>query len=173
MAKAEPLRKTGIPLVPGFEDRIRDARYLVGEDRFLVTFESGKEYGFARSLLECDDGSDVARVRVNGKRFFFQVTQVSGKKYEVPWDRVLYEAEPSYPYFRRRKSRVERQRVGEQIKKARRAKGMTQAQLARSAGILRPNLSRIEAGKHRPTLDTLEKIAAGLKLPVVDLVLKR
>jgi transcriptional regulator with XRE-family HTH domain len=50
---------------------------------------------------------------------------------------------------------------------------MTQAQLARAAGILRPNLSRIESGKHRPSVETLEKIAAALKLPVVDLILRQ
>ncbi len=173
MAKAEALKST-VTLALGFEDKIRDARYLVGEDRFLVTFESGKEYGFARSLLECDDGSDVVSVRVDGKRFFFHVTQASGNKYEVPWDRVLYEAEASYPYHRRARAQIEKaQVVGGQIRELRKAKGMTQAQLARAAGILRPNLSRIEAGKHRPTLETLEKIAAALEIPVVDLIIRR
>jgi DNA-binding XRE family transcriptional regulator len=159
---------------PGVEDKIRDARYLVGEDRFLVTFESGKEYGFARSLLECDDGTDVVSVKIDGKRFFFHVTQASGNKYEVPWDRVLYEAEISYPYFRSHKARLERpEAVGEQVRKLRKIKGMNQAQLARAAHILRPNLSRIEAGRHRPTLETLEKISAALKIPVVDLILRK
>ena len=63
--------------------------------------------------------------------------------------------------------------VGRQVRGLRKIKGMTQAQLARAAGILRPNLSRIEAGKHRPTLETLEKLAAALKVPVVDLIVRR
>lgn len=173
MAKAEALKST-VTLAPGFEDRIRDARYLVGENRFVVTFESGKEYGFSRSSLDCDDGSDVVSVRVDGKRFFFQVAQASGNKYEVPWDRVLYEAEPSYPYYRRNRARVEKSgAVAAQVRNLRKAKGITQAQLARAAGILRPNLSRIEAGKHRPTLDTLEKLAAALKVPVVHLIVRK
>ena len=173
MAKAEALRST-VTLAPGFEDKIRDARYLVGADRFLVTFDSGKEYSFARSLLECDDGTDVVSVRVDGKRFFFHVTQASGNRYEIPWDRVLYEAEASYPYHRGNRAQIGKpQAVGEEIRNLRKAKGMTQAQLARAAGILRPNLSRIEAGKHRPTLETLERIAAALKVPVVDLILRR
>ncbi len=174
MAKAEALQRPAA-LAPGFEDKIRDARYLVGEDRFLVTFESGKEYGFARSVLECDDGTDVVSVKVDGRRFFFQVTQASGNKYEVPWDRVLHEAEASYPYYyRRNRARIGRSgAVAEQVKDLRKAKGMTQAQLARAAGILRPNLSRIEAGKHRPTLETLERLAAALKVPVVDLILRK
>ena len=63
--------------------------------------------------------------------------------------------------------------VGRQVRGLRKIKGMTQAQLARAAGILRPNLSRIESGKHRPTLETLEKLAAALRVPVVELIVRR
>lgn len=63
--------------------------------------------------------------------------------------------------------------AGGEIRKLRKARGMTQAKLARAAKILRPNLSRIEAGKHRPTLETLEKLAGALKVPVVDLIAGR
>ena len=38
---------------------------------------------------------------------------------------------------------------------------------------LRSNLSRIEAGKHRPTLETLEKLVAALKIPVAELIADR
>ncbi|MBI4527107.1 MAG: helix-turn-helix transcriptional regulator [Deltaproteobacteria bacterium] len=173
MAKAETV-KSSETLACGFEAKIRDARYLVGADRFTVTFDNGKEYSFLRSLLECDDGSDVTKVEVDAKRFFFHVSQASGNKYEVPWDRVLHESEPSYPYFRGRRFRVQgAQDIGKRITKLRKAKGMTQAEFARACGILRPNLSRIEAGKHRPTLETLEKIAAALRLRVVDILARR
>jgi DNA-binding XRE family transcriptional regulator len=152
-------------------DRIRDARYRVGEDRLFVTFDSGKEYRFTRSLLECDDGTDVVSVKVDRKRFYCRVSQASGNNYEVPWDRVLYEAEASYPYARTHTATIARPRsVGTEIAKARKTRRITQADLARAANILRPNLSRIEAGKHRSTLETLEKLAAALKVPVVDLI---
>ena len=65
------------------------------------------------------------------------------------------------------------QSVGGEISKLRKARGMTQAELARAAKILRPNLARIEAGKHRPTLETLEKLAGALKVPIVDLIADR
>jgi len=174
MAKAEALKKiTSFPR-PGFEDKIRDVRYLVGDDRFLVTFDSGKEYRFARSLLECDDGTDLVTVRVDKKRYFFHVAQASGNRYEVPWDRVLYEVEESYLHFRRRGVRITgHQGVGRKIRELRKAKEMTQGQLARAAGMMRPNLTRIEAGKHRPTIETLEKIAGTLKVSVVDLIIGR
>jgi hypothetical protein len=35
-----------------------------------------------------------------------------------------------------------------------------------------PNLPRVEAGRHRPTLETLERVATALKVPVVDLILR-
>jgi DNA-binding XRE family transcriptional regulator len=172
MAKAEAFTKSLTP-APGFEDKIRDVRYQVSQDLFLVTFDSGKEYSMDRSLLECDDGTDLLTVRVASRRFFFEVTQASGNKYEIPWDRVLYEAEAAYPYFRGRHQGIAKSpTVGRKIRKMRNAKGLTQAELARAAGMVRPNLSRIEAGKHRPSLATLERIAAALKVPVADLISK-
>lgn len=172
MAKAEALKKS-LPLAPGFEDKIRDVRYPVSEDRFLITFDSGREYSIDRSRFESDDGTDLLTVKVDRRRFFFQVTQASGNKYEIPWDRVLYEAEASYPYFRARPTRIGNgQTVGRKIREMRKAKRMTQVKLARATGMVRPNLSRIEAGRHRPTLATLERIAAALQVPVADLISK-
>jgi DNA-binding XRE family transcriptional regulator len=157
-----------------FEKKIRDARYSVGEDRFIVTFDSGKEYSFPRSSMEVDDGSDLLNIQVDRGRFFFRVTQVSGNRYEIPWDRVLHEAEPAYQYFRGRLNRTKtRQEIGATIRKLREAKGVTQLELARAAGMMRANISRIEASKHRPSLETMERIATALKVPVADLISRR
>ena len=92
MVRAAATNATERLLAPRFQRKIRDARYLVGEDRFIVTFDSGKEYSFPRSSLEVDDGSDVVKLQVDRKQFFFRVTQASGHRYEIPWDRVLHEA---------------------------------------------------------------------------------
>jgi len=170
---AKAAARSAAALEPGFEDRIRDARYQVAADRFLAIFDSGKEYSFPRSNLECDDGSEVVSVRVEPRRFFFRVVQASGNQYEIPWDRILYEAEPSYSYRAAAAKTITPRGIGAEIAKRRRARRMTQAELARAAHILRPNLSRIEAGKHRPTLETLEKLAAALKVPVAELITGR
>ena len=156
------------------ERKIRDARYSVGEDRFIVTFDSGKEYSFPRSSLEVDDGSGVVSVQVERRRFFFRVIQASSNRYEVPWDRVLHEAEPAYRHFRGLGSSSKTtHNVAATIRKLREAKGLTQDQLAGAAGMLRSNISRIEGAKHRPTLETLEKIAKALKVSLVELVARR
>lgn len=136
-----------------------------------MTFDSGKEYSFPRSSLEVDDGSGVVSVQVERRRFFFRVIQASGNRYEVPWDRVLHEAEPAYRHFRGLgNSSKTTHSVGATIRKFRETKRLTQEQLAAAAGMMRSNISRIEAAKHRPTLETVEKIAKALKVSVVELV---
>ena len=153
---------------------MRDARFLVGADRFIVTFDSGKEYSFPRSSLEVDDGSELVNIRLDRSRVFFRVTQVSGNRYEIPWARVLHEAEPSYPYFRDRKGRRKTtHEVGATIRELRQAKGITQEKLAGAVGMMRNNISRIEAAKHRPTLETMERIAKALKVSIADLIAPR
>ena len=37
----------------------------------------------------------------------------------------------------------------------------------------RPNLSRLEHGQHLPSLETLERVAAALAVPVAELVAVR
>jgi DNA-binding XRE family transcriptional regulator len=99
---------------------------------------------------------------------------MSGNRYEIPWDRVLHEAEPSYRYFRGRTGRTKTTRaVGVTIRKLREAKGITQEKLAGAVGMMRNNISRIEAAKHHPTLETMERIAKALKVSVADLIVPR
>ena len=40
--------------------------------------------------------------------------------------------------------------------------GMTQAELAEKVGTRQPNIARLEAGKHEPTLDLLRRVAEAL-----------
>jgi DNA-binding XRE family transcriptional regulator len=174
MAKSAAVRTVESSSAQELERKIRDARYSVGEDRFIVTFDSGKEYTFPRSALEVDDGSGVVSVQVERRRFFFRVALASGNRYEVPWDRVLHEAEPAYRQYRGlRGGSKATHNVGATIRKLRAAKGLTQDQLATAVGMMRSNISRIEAAKHRPTLETVEKIAKALKASLVELVARR
>jgi ribosome-binding protein aMBF1 (putative translation factor) len=62
--------------------------------------------------------------------------------------------------------------VGENVRSARDAAGMTQAALSIKAEIDIPNISRIESGKHMPTLWTLNKLANALNVSLARLVQK-
>tara|TARA_B110000211_G_C14084589_1_gene556093 strand:+ start:3877 stop:4104 length:228 start_codon:yes stop_codon:yes gene_type:complete len=61
-------------------------------------------------------------------------------------------------------------KIGENIKKIRKAKGLNQAQLARNCGMDRQHMEKIENAKVCPNIYTLYIISKALKIPVSDLV---
>jgi transcriptional regulator with XRE-family HTH domain len=60
-------------------------------------------------------------------------------------------------------------RVAKRLKQLR-ARGWSQASLARRAGVSREHLARLETCHYDPTLGTLTKLARALGIPVRDLV---
>ena len=60
------------------------------------------------------------------------------------------------------KQKEVRQNLIEQYIKCRKAKNMTQADVAEALGVKRPNITRFENGTYNPTVDMLVKIAEGL-----------
>ena len=53
--------------------------------------------------------------------------------------------------------------IARDIVRERRQRGLTQAELAKLAGIRQETLSRLESGKHKPNVRTVERIEAALK----------
>jgi transcriptional regulator with XRE-family HTH domain len=56
--------------------------------------------------------------------------------------------------------------IGPRIRQLREEKGLSQTQVEEKSGILRTSLSRYENGHQMPTLETLERIAATLDVPL-------
>ena len=57
------------------------------------------------------------------------------------------------------------------IRKLREARGLTQEELAKRAGIKRPYVSHLESGvRKNPSLPTLKKLARALGVPVGELL---
>jgi transcriptional regulator with XRE-family HTH domain len=54
----------------------------------------------------------------------------------------------------------------------RKEKGLTQEALARKSGVNRVLIARFETGRSNPTLDTLQKIALALDVPIDAIVSK-
>ncbi len=54
--------------------------------------------------------------------------------------------------------------IAQRVREARETHGLRQEDLARMSGIARPNIVRIEQGRHVPTFATLKKIADALRL---------
>jgi transcriptional regulator with XRE-family HTH domain len=63
------------------------------------------------------------------------------------------------------------QRIGMAIRRARKAKGMTQLGLARKAKVDQGYLSLLEAGKKKnPGITIIQKLAKALQVPVTTLL---
>lgn len=149
--------------------------YMEEDRSFIVQMGNRKSYLLRMDDLPESDSSSLTRIEPAKGGRSFRVEQESGNWFEVPWDDVLYHCEPDYEYFKGRRSPAAggddlAVRTGQKIRRFRTSKGLTVEELARRAAMKRPNLSRLEHGKHQPSLDTLERIAAALDVPVAELV---
>ena len=62
--------------------------------------------------------------------------------------------------------------IGQNIKRIRQEKGLTQKRLGELCGINEANIRKYELGGANPKLETIQKIAEALKVPLGDLMLK-
>jgi putative transcriptional regulator len=60
-------------------------------------------------------------------------------------------------------------RLGARLRALRIAAGLTQAELARRTGIHRPNIARVEAGRHTPSLETLGRLTVAIGVSPTEL----
>ena len=163
-------------LDPAASRTLDAVRYQPTENAFFVAFRNGRTYEFPRKAIEADDASPVlGQPKVIHGGSAFEIRQASGHTYQVPWDLVLYLQEPTYPYHKARAERRDAEagraeRIGAHIRQEREARGWGPGELARRAGMQPPNLSRLETGKHVPSLDTLERVAGALGVRVANLV---
>lgn len=58
--------------------------------------------------------------------------------------------------------------LGARIREIRKARGLTQEQLAELVDVEQKHVSRIELGKNYPTIGRLEKMATALKVPLIS-----
>jgi len=61
-------------------------------------------------------------------------------------------------------------KLGQNIRKIRKAKGMSQGDISRALSMDRGYISSIENGHKNPTITTLEKIAKALSVKLEDLM---
>jgi len=154
------------------ERHVRAVRHVPEANMIAVRLATNKTYLLPVSDLDEADNSPITRVEIGEDDSYFVVTQSSGNLFEVPWDDVLYHCERTYPYYKYKPESPEQDnaRMGDRIREARKKRRLTITTLAELADMKRPNLSRLEHGKHRPSLDTLERIAEALDMPLAELV---
>jgi hypothetical protein len=161
-----------------FDGRISDVAFVDGMAVLVVKFADSRVYAVSLSDLEGVDASRVTSVSLGWDGYAAAIEQESGNRLEVPWDVILYHAEPRYEFYKhgddaqmREKERdLSQRRIGARVRAERALRGWTLADLSVRTGIKVPNLSRLEKGVHMPSLETLEKVAHAMGLPVAALV---
>ena len=129
-------------------------------DNTVVHLRSDGEVDlWQRPLLAADSGAAIRTLAVAGHALHIELSD--GTALTLP----LKDAErPSgLP------PALDPQALGKRIRDLRKDAGLTQQELATRAGLHRPNLARVENGRHHPNSDTLTRIAAGLGVPLAAL----
>ena len=139
-----------------------------------VKFVNGRVYAVALADLDGLDASPVDRVSLSSDGYAVLVEQRSGNRVDIPWDVVLYHSEPEYVYYHAdRDDRGTGVAIGEHIRAERLKRAWTLEKMSQLTGLKVPNLSRLEKGRHLPSLETLEKVADAFGMPVAALVVAR
>ena len=151
--RADPARRTrfahlsasapGSELVAIFED----ARVLV-----LPRPWSASDSGAPVEAISLFDGATAGRVELkDGASFVVSAAEIASG------DGSASIPPPGGPL-----GDIDGVRLGQRLRALRVAAGLTQAELARRTGIHRPNIARVEAGRHTPSLETLARLAAAI-----------
>ena len=120
-------------------------------------------------LPEIGERSDVHALALPNP-YEMILTTALGERVELPWDFVRHYCDRSYRPMVEAIALQGRRTLGERVRRFRESAGLTQKVLARSAGIGRVTLVRLENGEQTPRYRTLEGIAESLGRPVRDLV---
>jgi DNA-binding XRE family transcriptional regulator len=117
---------------------------------WLITSSSSNTLGIGT------DSMSRTTIDIMGTRFVLipeaELAEIEGPDFPPIADDGTCEA---LPYIRAS--------IARDIIRERRELGLTQSQLAKLAGIRQETLSRLESGKHKPNVRTVERIEAALK----------
>ena len=158
-------------------DRARRFEYLAVSPRpseLLAILADGTALLIARPLSDDDDGSDVSSIALGAAAESAVVALASGRELSLraPSFGASHSARPSAPPINGNHSPVaiDGVRLGARLRELRVAAGLTQAELARRTGIHRPNIARVEAGRHTPSLETLARLASAIGVPTTTVL---
>jgi DNA-binding XRE family transcriptional regulator len=154
-------------------DRSRAGRfeYLTVSPRpneLLALLGDGSAALLSRPISEDDDQSEVAGITLEGDAQTATLRLGSGRQLVIRAATVAAasgRAAHSVSNGLDGAGAVDGARLGARLRELRLAAGLTQAELARRTGIHRPNIARVEAGRHTPSLETLARLASAIGVP--------
>jgi DNA-binding XRE family transcriptional regulator len=163
----------------GDRDRSKRFEYVTVSPRpgeLLAILADGTSFLLARPVGEADDGSEVSSITLGPAAESAVLALSSGRELTLRAHDVAPHANasngrPSSPPLNGSTPlAIDGARLGARLRELRVAAGLTQAELARRTGIHRPNIARVEAGRHTPSLETLARLASAIGVPTTSVL---
>jgi DNA-binding XRE family transcriptional regulator len=164
----------------GDRDRAKRFEYVTVSPRpgeLLAILADGTSLLLARPVSDADDGSEVSSITLGPAAESAVLALSSGRELTLRAFDVTPHANgtngrPSSPPLNGSSSAlaIDGARLGARLRELRVAAGLTQAELARRTGIHRPNIARVEAGRHTPSLETLARLASAIGVPTTSVL---
>jgi len=128
----------------------------------LAILADGTAALLSRPVTGEDDGSDVTSIALAAGAATATLSLESGREIAVSAAALAVNGAGKAAAARGGENGIDGVRLGARLRELRMAAGLTQAELARRTGIHRPNIARVEAGRHTPSLETLARLASAI-----------
>jgi len=141
-----------------------------GKD-LLAILGDGSAVVLARPVSSDDDGAEVDAIELAEDAVSATVALTSGCKFAMQAPSVASRAGGGNGFSTHMGGNgsnglhVDGVKLGARLRALRLAAGLTQAELARRTGIHRPNIARVEKGRHTPSLETIARLASAIGVP--------
>ncbi|UCH30809.1 MAG: helix-turn-helix transcriptional regulator [Myxococcales bacterium] len=155
-------------------DRNRDLRFEFvtvspASDEVLAILGNGNASLHRRPIDASDDGSAIVSINIDPSATKATLLLKSGASSQL----TVAAAHASDVTNGQGDIAIDGERLGARLRELRLAAGLTQAELARRTGIHRPNIARVEAGRHTPSLETLARIANAIGVSTTQVLVSR
>lgn len=153
-----------------------DVRYSTTTNQLWVQFGDGisgfvdwKQLGLENEA----NNLSLETATVGDRGESVEIVRRDGGLFEIDADAIKAMLDANFAALLASEAKRSDQKVGERIRSARESAGLTQQELSKRTGIDQAIISKLERGSHRPRIDTLERIAAGLGLSLAGLLTGR
>ena len=143
-----------------------------GSRDLLAILGDGQCHLVPRPVTDSDDLSEVVGIELSEDAGQAELRLATGARFRLELDRVRTSKRPVNGVDGGIPVEVEGPRLGARLRQLRKAAGLTQAELARRTGIHRPNIARVEAGRHTPSLETLARLASAIGVPTTAVLME-
>jgi len=139
-------------------------------DDVLAVLGNGDAALHRRPIDPTDDGSEITNISIDPSATAATLQLKSGRVCRLGVGAVH---SGSGLTNREADIAIDGEKLGARLRELRLAAGLTQAELARRTGIHRPNIARVEAGRHTPSLETLARIANAIGVSTTHVLVSR